>query len=422
MRRRLELLALALVIVAVVVLSAVSRKAGSDDNHTDPELLVRSSYYTYPEGYKALYLTLQELGYPVSRQSRPYALLPPHGIVIIADPYRAGITVYESRQLFAWLGQGNTALVLVERHPRMLADLTATTGGAPADEEAHGAEPPAINAGWEMQFASVTPATPTLAHPLGGNWPADAPDLQVLSSCRFPRQELLPRALMAKLGNTHPLYADASGVVALSSQLGSGQIIWCCSPWSFSNAGLEENQRLADASNLDVLLALIDARPDRPIVFDEYHHGYGAGMTVLSLAPSATRWGLAQLALVLLLMLALAAWRLGPIRLPASARYTRSRAEYLTSMAGLLQRAGATDMVLARLDLQLKRDMSRRLGLALSSEPAQILAANAVNRAVDQSRMTAIFQRVTALRAHRRPDEESLLQLAADIHALLRGG
>ena len=427
---RVELLALLLVIALCVLLSALSRKAGSDDNHTDPARLVRSSYYTYPEGYKALYLTLQELGYPVSRQSRPYALLPAQGTLIIADPYRVSISTYDSQQLFAWISQGNTALLLVEQQPEL---LTAFAGAQPAatKEGGHGADDqPHMPSDWEQKFAvnppssggwlqqldgggAAPPVAPTSASPLAAA-AGQTGDLLVNSACRFPRQALLPPELLAHVSDTQPLYADAAGVVAVSARIGAGKLICCSSPWSFSNQGLS-----AAPGNLDLLLALLDARPEQPILFDEYHHGYGAAMSLVSLAPAATRWGLTQLALVGVLLLVLAAWRLGPIRLPASARYTRSRAEYLTSMAGLLQRAGATGMVRTRLELLLKRELGRRLGLTVAADAAQLLAANAAHRVVDQALLSAVLQRLAAMHSQQRPDQTALMQVAAEVHNLL---
>ena len=155
------------------------------------------------------------------------------------------------------------------------------------------------------------------------------------------------------------------------------------------------------------------------MIFDEYHHGYGAGMSVWSLTPSPTKLGILQLAGALLLLLITLAWQFGPPRVPADERFSRSRAEYLTSMAGLLQRARATHVVRDRLVAMLQRELARRLGLPAQADHAQVLAANKANPVMDHAALEHVLQQIVALQQQQRPTAEALLRSSRAAHRLL---
>ena len=138
------------------------------------------------------------------------------------------------------------------------------------------------------------------------------------------------------------------------------------------------------------MLALANLQPGAPMIFDEYHHGIGTGVSLWTLAPAATKWGVAQSALAFLLLLLLLAWRFGPPRLPIDERFTRTRAEYLTSMAGLLQRVQATHVVRDRLANLLRRQVSRRLAIPPHADFARFLDANAQLHVVEQQPWSAL--------------------------------
>jgi len=209
-----------------------------------------------------------------------------------------------------------------------------------------------------------------------------------------------------------PLYRDEFGAVAAYTRIGRGGIVWCTSPWSFSN------QAIAQEQNLEFVLALARLDPQAPILFDEYHHGFGAGMSVWTVAPPLTKLGIAQLALALLLLLITLAWRFGPQHLPVEERFTRSRAEYLTSMAGLLERTQATHVVLQRLRLRVARAVSRRLGRAADTAFYQLRQANAQIHAFDPALLDLVTRRLEQLEGTR-PDVAVVYQLAVQVERLL---
>lgn len=423
MRKRWELLALAVIALFIVVLGMLSYRDDDGSAHKSPDAVLRSSYRTYPEGYKALYLTLDALGYAPQRLIRPYAMLDKPGLLIVTDPYSSlkdngrelhpPVSPYEARRLFSWLRRGNYALITLQYHPEYLQTLGKTT---PQSHENTGEEEPKIvirEDRWSARFAHAK-ATGSTALPIAHTQlTASVPELAINSSCRFPKDELLPHNLRAMVDSVEPLYGDTAGVSVVYSKVGKGGIVWCSSPWSFSNQGIDQK------NNLDLVLALAAKTPHGHVYFDEYHHGYGANMTVWNLAPLRTKLGVLQLAIALLLLFVTIGWRFGPVRLPAEERFTRSRAEYLTSMAGLLERARATRLVCNQLETFLRRELCRRLGIPATQPLDRVLAANATHPVTDPAETERVVNQLRDMAAQK-PSAEALLRLSYDIHRLLK--
>lgn len=416
MRMRIEIIALLLVLALIAVMAVLVKR--DDPTPNKAEEYVRSSYRSLPEGYKALYITLQQLGYTVRRQTRPYALLPKNGLLIIVDTHTTKVSAFDGRELLNWLHRGNTALVLLEYHPEITdALLGHTKPDAESDDKSDEKPVDITNAKvkkfetW-LRFTTNT-QTETARAVTPTRFSTEAPSLRVNASVRFPQGELLPAELAAKVGGAVPLYRDPHGVVAAYSAVGDGGVIWCCSPWSFSNDGL------AEGHNLEFVLALANLHPHAPVLFDEYHNGIGADVSIWTLAPLLTKWGILHLVAALILLGITIAWRFGPPRLPLEERFTRTRAEYLTSMAGLLQRVEATHVVRNRLSVLFRRQVSRRLALPPNAEYYQFTVANARIGAVNQPLLERIITQLGILEQQPRPDQQVLLRLANDIQRLL---
>ncbi len=310
-------------------------------------------------------------------------------------------------RLLAWLRRGNTALLLLAEHPEMADTLVEHSKTEVLKNE----EKVSFQKSWWQGalYGHVSDAIPIIPSFLS----SAAPKLSVQSPYRFPVDNPLPPPIAKSVGGAVPLYCDRFGVVVAYSAVGNGGIVWCSSPWSFSNAGLEET------NNLDFILALANLQPGTPVIFDEYHHGIGTGISVWTLAPWITKWGVAQFALAFLLLLLLLAWRFGPPRLPIEERFTRARAEYLTSMAGLLERVQATHVVRDRLANLLRRQVSRRLAIAPNADFALFLTANAQLHAVDQVQLERIIAQLGVMEQQPRPEQTALLRLATEIQRLL---
>jgi len=415
MRRREEIVALVLVMAALAALLVLRRPDQMQAAEWVPARMVRTSYGAMPGQYKALYLTLGRLGYHTRRLLRPYPLLPPRGLLIVADPYKVPISAFEARRLFDWIRRGNHALVLVEHHAEL---LTALNGHPPDEADQQDSEAddedtaPAPQGGWQVLPSVGDDAAATAIATAPSFLSAAAPALRVASHVRFSAVPL-PEELRALTGVTVPLYRDRQGTCVAYSAVGEGGIVWCCSPWSFSTAGLREG------NNLEFALALANLHPQDPVIFDEYHHGFGRNMSLWSLAPLYTKLGIAVCALALCLLLYTLGWRFGPPRLPDAERFTRSRAEYLTSMAGMLERIGATHLVYQRLCRRLRQALGHRLNLSATLPWGKLLEANQQHPVVEHVTLERLVTRLTALESVRRPDPEVLCRLAGEIARLL---
>ncbi|MHB9023982.1 MAG: DUF4350 domain-containing protein [Armatimonadota bacterium] len=424
MRARYELLALVLIVAFLAGLAAVSHREDIDTEQLQQrENVLRSSYRTFPEGYRALYLTLGKLDIPVIRLIRPYQLLPARGLLIVADPYRNAISVDEARRLLKWLRAGNHALIITELHPKTLIELGGKdVPGDPVPLKIEGRLylHDAEREDWwnnEPWWEKARWLKEDQAHPAPAIVPSflatTAPALQIKSIFRFPATQPLPEPISGKVGGAVPLYRDERGVAIAYSAVGDGGIVWCCSPWSFSNQGL------AAGTNLDFVLALARLQPGAPVILDEYHQGYGAGISVWTLAPTMTKLGILHGVAALVLLLVTLAWRFGLPRLPAEERFARSRAEYLTSMAGLLERARATHVVRDRLSTLLRRELGRRLGLSAHAPPERFLEANTRTQVVEAAGLERVMRHLATLEHQQRPAPEAVYRLAVDIQRLL---
>lgn len=418
MRVRPEIPALVIIVAFIIVMTALARREDINVEQMQPAAVVRSSFRTFPEGYKALYRTLG-MRYPVRRLNRPYAMLPPRGLLIVADPYREAITRYEARELLRWVRAGNHALIIVEYHPEVLFALQseafpAAGAGEESDENGGAVKPPRDDDWLEQAQRFPSRLETGRATPVTASFLSDAAsDLRVQSTVRFPMARLLPRLLDERVGGAVPLYRDRAGVAVAYTALGAGSIVWCSSPWSFSNAGIREGH------NLELVLALANLQPGAPVIFDEYHHGIGTGMSVWSLLPPLTKLGIGLLALTGLLLLHTLSWRFGRAQLPVEERFTRSRAEYLTSMAGLLERMNATHVVAQRLRVRLSRTLGQRLGLPARVPLTQLLEANGRRRVVDQAALARIVNQLTVVAGTRHPEPMALLRTMREVDALL---
>jgi len=412
MRTRPELLALLLIVAFLAVMISLSHREDVDLRQMNKSFVVRSSYRTFPEGYKVLYLALQRLGYPVKRQIRSYVQLPRRGLLIVADPSnpQALISQYEKRMLARWLDSGNYALVAVEQHagqllpvedPQFLQDMIPgmSTNGPPANA----AE--AIKDGQRVATAKlIAPAF----------FSTRAPKLAVKTSRRFTADLPLEADLDGRKIPAAVLYRDQVGGVVAFSPVGKGGIFWCASPWSFSNEGLQQHPE-----NLDFMLALAELQPGAPILFDEYHHGFGTKATVWTVAPRLTQLGIVELGVAFLLLLLTLAWRFGAVQLPMEERFSRSRAEYLTSMADLLLRVHATHVVIKRLRARLGRSLGQRFGLAVTTPLQELIDANAAHPLVDHMLLQRTCREMELLEKVPRPDEDSMLHLARSVERLV---
>jgi hypothetical protein len=413
MQQRTEYLLLLAVVFFFAVLVVLSQREELDVTvQSQAGARVYTSYSTLPPGYQALYDTLKACDLPVQRFNHSFDQLPPAGTLIVADAYRTPMSRLEGQRLLKWVGKGNHALVLVEHHAGILFSLLASDAFMDPEQQAKAEHD--YGDAWFSQDDAFAGAGGNTSVVVPSFLSQAAPALQVNSVTRLRDAIALTPDAIARVGGVVPLYRDKYGVVAAYSAVGQGGIVWCTSPWSFSTAGI------AKGDNLAFVVALAQRQPGAPVLFDEYHHGFGNGTTVWTLLPRIAKLGVLQISVALLLLLIVLAWRFGPAQQPAEERFSRSRAEYLTAMASLLERARATHVVRERMLNLLRRELGRRLGLPPTATPQQYLEANSRHAVVEQATLERIMRVCEAVSRQQRPDPGVLLRLAGDVQRMLQ--
>lgn len=372
---------------------------GEQSAREDESRFTRTTYSSGPDGLRALYLTLQELGCDARRWRLPLreAALPERGTLVLVDPMPLASSEWED--LHNWVEHGNRVLLagleglpevswLSERHFALAP--SETTSARPI-------QPTYLTQGVE----SLRVRSPYRI-PLEPREKPEAKDEEeaVDLGCDLGRP---PRALREALTRAAPMFADDGGIVAAHARVGQGSAVLLCSSWSLSNQGIQEGDNLNFALN-----ALVGA-DQGPIYFDEYHHGYGEHV-LWGVVPLPVKLCLAQILVGLLLVALARSVRLGPI-MPLE-RGGRQRSEFLGTMTAVLQRGHAT-----RLAVQTAYDAALtqlRAGLGTTPDDDQQTLTQAADRLEPEAGKrleAALSEARQALAAQERLSEARAAQL-----------
>ncbi|HET7462453.1 MAG TPA: DUF4350 domain-containing protein [Longimicrobium sp.] len=345
MHSRRELWVLGGVVLVIVALALLTTRGERGRAAFDPR---PSTYVSGPFGARALIETLRELKLPVARRMEPFAdagklqgplavlapsMDPSEGEVhALAEWVREGGTlIYASRASGGWrdreialdtLGLG---LVPVARDTLVMAlDLRGV--GAVATTEPHRlTEGVGTVEGFRRGFSRGSRA----------------------------------------LGKATVLASTGGTPVVVDFRVGKGRVI----AWSDALPLVNGRLKTSRAALLFARTAA-DAASGRPVVFDEYHHGFETGSGVMGGTLRfllSERWGHAalQVTVALLGLLLLFGRRFGAPLPPPPVR-RRSPLEHVEALAGAYQKAGARDTA-RRL---LLAGMARRLGRRVAHTPA----------------------------------------------------
>jgi hypothetical protein len=311
-----------LLIVAVVVLAP--RKAEDDPRPT--------STNNGPMGVKAAYMTLERLGWRVSRWDRPLVELnaemsdaaAARSTLVLAEPQ------YDETERKALLASVTRFL---ERGGRVIA--TGNTGALLLGGEMRG--PSMLQSG----LCESVPEGPGPLAAAGsvemsdhGAWASDAPRYVTEQRC-------------------------GGDDVVVTFAVGKGEAVW----WSSATA--MDNAELKNDGNLRLLLAAVG--PGRDVVFDEALFGAPRSMWDAAKGLPLVWLGL-QAALLFVLLVLSFSRRRGPLRVPVMLPRS-SPVEFAESMGDLYERGGATAAAVSAARRRLLQMLGREAGL-----PASVLA------------------------------------------------
>jgi Domain of unknown function (DUF4350) len=306
-----------------------------------------TSYDASPAGFRAAYLLLDELHYPVrrSRQAAPRPVGLPTGRQAVGGSVRWVLYPGPTRDrdvaaLDAWVRRGGVVLLAVPDGAfaeHLGLHVTATSA------------PPAVlgATGPDVHSLAVGDRRVTAIDPGGRPWAG-------VTVAGEPLVTIYPH--------------------------GQGEV------WLLHRPAVLENQNLRRQDNAILACrlaeAMLDERPGE-VAFDEYYHGLRErpGVTDLLLRPPMRAVTLQAVALGVLLLWHYAP-RFGTLRpLPPARR--RSKEEFLDAMASLLERQGDTAEAFRTVQQDLLRRLEADLGLPAGTPVQQTVGEAARRRGVD---------------------------------------
>ncbi len=339
MRPRSEaLLALCLLFGVAAIGTLVGRSSGEE-----PELDVRpSTFLASPEGARALLEATQRLGLTVRRfRERPIHLdrladsLP--RILVILDP-TVEFSPPEIGEVLQFAGRSDVLLAGAGATPLMRCFGYRTEPLADSMRVAPPGREPDAN---DAQVARALVRT-------GEREVVDSSRLEDIGrfGCQVP----------VIAGRSVLLRTERDDLAAVRLTLATGRRVFL-----FSDAAPFRNRALRRSSAGPFVLGLL-TRSYREVIFEEYHHGFGAsgslaGATLAWSRRSPWGWAVWQLALVGVIALLFGAVRFGPA-IRAITRIRRSPLEHVDALATALSAAGGHDEAIGAMVRGLRRRLA----------------------------------------------------------------
>jgi len=296
----------------------------------------RTTYSAAGGGYKVLYLWMQAMGVPVKRWEISFSDLGPEAsVLLIADP-EIGPGTGELKALKDWVLKGGT-LILAIRPPNVFLEHFGLEL-AVADHDKNRDQTAWFQPGY---YTRSVRAIEGRRHP---GLKSDRPE--VIFHIRYRR----------------------GGLLAVIQE-GKGRVIALADPSLFCNESLKKGDHARLALNL-----LRNHYIEGPLLFDEYHHGYGRATSVLGhLGRSRALEPLVQVMFLLLILWAAQGRRFGPPR-PLIEKKQRSSMQYVKAMAQLFERYRVRGLALES-NIRWVEDEAKRLLLEKDRALQQTLNA-----------------------------------------------
>ncbi|HTW65980.1 MAG TPA: DUF4350 domain-containing protein [Bryobacteraceae bacterium] len=320
--------------LAVLLLASIAVFAPSA---TGQGTAVPSSYDSTSGGALAAYLLLTDLHYPVRRwEEAPTALRSPGAgsLLILADPTDPPSTE-DRAALQRYVQSGGHVL------------FSGATIGI-------------FFQGARSVFPNLNP-----------EWKAFRANFPSSVSRAADKIVMRPVAFWGGLTESQiPLYGERDLPVVVSWKMGRGEILWWAGATPLTNAGISQ------AGNLRLFLNSMDAAgrdPSSVIYWDEYFHG-ARGSLWGYVQKTPLPWACVQLTIFVVAVLFTFSRRSGPIFTPAPASRL-SPLEFVDTMGGLYQRAGAAAIPIEVSYRRLRRGLARRLGFAPTVDDSELALA-----------------------------------------------
>lgn len=348
---------LTIVIVACSAL-AVLTAAGAAATATSGPAIRGSSFSAAPGGAKAAFLTLKQLGYVAERSYEPLTAItaePARTTLVLASPLE-GPSAMDRRALEAFVAAGGRVLATGSVGARFLGGRAPTPASAVADDP--------------RSYPAVSPGVLT----------TDAPSIT-----------MSPEVTDVLLNDTyHAVYGSPTEAVVRQASRGRGLAVWWAASTPLTNAAIR------DDGNLALLLNSL-GEPGRTVLWDEHYHGHSRTLWSY-IAATPLPWAGAQLALIALAAALAFSRRHGPVRGVVEDPRT-STMEFVDTMGGLYERAGAASAAVAAARLRLRRVLTAASGLPPDADDNRLAAAAAPRVGVDAGEMADLLDATRTVEA-----------------------
>jgi len=292
-----------------------------------------SSYSAAPDGSKAAYTLLDQMGYQVTRWINPPEELPHsprNTLLIIASP-AVPSSADENRRLKQFVEDGGHLL---------------TTGATGAT------------------MIEAKTIAPTVTAPVG--WQTFTPEVPSPLTRHAPEVTMLAPARWAHLrAGQFQYYGSQQGAIVTKLRVGKGDITWWGADSPLTNSGITK------ASNLALFLNCVGPPSTTRVLWDEYFHGVRQGFWHY-VSGTPLPWALLQLLILAAFVIMTFGRRSGAVR-PLMRPSRLSPLEFIETVGALYHRKGAGAGALEIAYSRFRFLLARRLGLPSSATTAELI-------------------------------------------------
>jgi hypothetical protein len=335
---------------------------------------IPSIFSTSPDGARAAYMLLKELGRNVQPWERPPTELPEdaeNAVLILANPIETP-GEKEKKALEEFVENGGTILFTGPSVSAFFPDVKLSDNAVAIRDE------------WKV-FESRFPSGYTRG---------------------AAKISLKPEAAWGAMQSHLALYGDPEFPVVVSWRLGEGEILWWAGPGPLTNSGITREDNLNLFLNaLSNPLAKQGKKPD--IYWDEYFHGEQASLWGY-FQKTPVPWGMLQLAILGLVVLFTFSRRSGPTAVPPVVSRL-SPLEFVDTLGGLYERAHGEPAVVGAVYGRFRTILARQLRLPLGTPDAALEEAAAKRLGVkDEGILKTLERAESARRAEKVSPAEAL--------------
>jgi hypothetical protein len=342
-----------------------------------------SSYATHPDGARATFLVLKEVGYRVDRSHEPVAAIrqpPEQTAIVLANPSQPP-SQQDVRALRGFVEAGGIVLATGSGGVTFLPDVAQRT-----DNKA--GPPPRLQRARRQDRALPGALTE-----------------------RVDAIEMLPSMVPLPLESSYVvLYGTDQAPAVLTARFGRGRAVWFAGSAPLANGGIGR------PNHVELLVNILGPPGARTVLWDEYYHGHTRSFWSYVAATPFAAAGLQVVAIVGAALLTFARRR-RPIREPVIEPRT-SPLEFIDTMGGLYDRARASGPAVSTVYTHVRRRLLTALRLPLGTGDGRLVAVAAERLSLDPAEVAGALSRARAASADPELTAPQAVPIVAELQTL----